>query len=384
MRPLHIYIITVITLLPLSSCKQDPPRQLGVFQTAKHADTPDLDDIQQGGELIVATLYGAQSYFEHYGEAFGTQYRLADEYAKSIGCAIRVDVMHNQAELLKQLQEGNADIVAYALPLTDSISQNFTPCGQAELTQFIDSLQPTADSKGQVAWLVNKKSPRLAQSVNQWMTDNSKHFAQLTTIHITDNNGHTYTPRHRNYSPMLNRAKGQISRFDHLFRKYSIQIGWDWRLLAAQAYQESTFDPNAVSYMGALGLMQLMPATARNVGINLSQVFDPETNLRGAVRYIAQLDKHFYDITNRNERIKFVLAAYNAGPGHIDDARQLALTNRRDPNRWDANVDYFVLHLSEPQYFNNPAVRNGYMRGNETYRYVSDIIKRWNEYQSAK
>ena len=386
MKPAHIYIfiISAITLLLAGSCKQEPPRQLGVFQPARHTSSLDLEDIQQGGELIVATLYGAQSYFEYYGEGFGTQYRLADEYAKSIGCAIRVDVMRSEAELLQQLQAGDADIVAFALPVSDSISTQFTPCGQAELTHFIDSLQPTAHDKQPVAWLVSKNSPRLAESVNQWMAANSKQFEQITTTHLTGNNGHTYKPRRRNYSPMLNMAKGQISHFDHLFRKYSMHCNWDWRLLAAQAYQESSFDPNAVSYMGALGLMQLMPATARSVGVNLAQVFDPETNLRGAVKYISQLDSHFADITNRNERIKFVLAAYNAGPGHIDDARQLARTNGRDPDRWDSNVDYFVLHLSEPRYFNDPAVAHGYMRGNETYGYVSNIMKRWEGYLRVK
>ena len=375
----HLYrLILVITILiGLIGCKQEKPRELGVFRTPNATESFDLDGIQANGELIVLTLYGAQSYFEFYGEGYGTLFKLADAYASSIGCTVRVDVMRSENELMQHLLAGDGDIVTYGMPVSDSLQQEFLLCGQQELTQFIDSLKP-------IAWLVRKDAPLLAQSVNNWMEANHQQFKEMTTLRITDSSGRVYTPRRRSYSPILNRAKGQISQYDHLFRKYSTQCNWDWKLLAAQAYQESAFDPNAVSYMGALGLMQLMPSTARSMGVSISDAFDPETNLRGAVRLINKLNDHYRSISDTHERLKFILAAYNAGSGHIDDARNLARKYGRDPDQWNGNVDQCVLHLSEARYFNDEVVKCGYMRGTETYHYVYNIMDRWNEYRKVK
>ena len=160
------------------------------------------------------------------------------------------------------------------------------------------------------------------------------------------------------------------------------KCNWDWRLLAAQAYQESGFDPNAVSWMGALGLMQLMPSTAADMGVGENEVFSPEASLRGAVRLIVQLDNHYSSITNSDERINFILAAYNAGPGHVDDARALCKKNGRNENVWRGNVDSYVLRMSEARYYNDPVTQHGYFRGRETYDYVNSIRTRWNEYKA--
>lgn len=371
------YLFVIVVLITLLCCKQEKPRELGVFRTPNATESIDLDAIQSNGEIIVLTLYGAESYFEFYGEGYGTLYILADAYAQSIGCKVRVDVMRSEAELKQHLLDGDGDIVTYGMAVNDTLKQQFYLCGEHELTHFIDSLKP-------IAWLVRKDAPLLAQSVNEWMEENETQFKEMTTLRITDSSGRVYTPRRRTYSPMLNRAKGQISQFDHLFKKYATQCNWDWKLLAAQAYQESAFDPTAVSYMGALGLMQLMPSTARSMGVSISQAFDPELNLRGAVRLINQLNDYYGSIADRNERIKFILAAYNAGAGHIDDARNLARKYGKNPDLWNANVDQCVLHLSEARYFNDEVVKHGYMRGTETYQYVYSIMDRWNEYRSVK
>ena len=124
-----------------------------------------------------------------------------------------------------------------------------------------------------------------------------------------------------------------------------------------------------------------MPTTARNMGVSISQAFDPETNLRGAVRLINQLNDYYGSIADRNERIKFILAAYNAGAGHIDDARSLARKYGKNPDLWNGNVDQCVLHLSEARYFNDEVVKHGYMRGTETYQYVYSIMDRWGSYR---
>lgn len=101
------------------------------------------------------------------------------------------------------------------------------------------------------------------------------------------------------------------------------------------------------------------------------------------MKFIEELDGHFRDIPNRTERIKFVLAAYNGGSYHVRDAMALTRKHGRDPHRWN-DVSQYILALSQPQYYNDPVVKNGYMRGTETEDYVRRIISRWNGYRGIK
>ena len=346
----------------------------------------DLPDIQQNGELIVLTLYGPESYFEFHGEDFGLQFMIARQYAKSIGVSIRAEVSRNQKELIQKILNGEGDFIACDISIADSLSSQIDYVGATEITTFMDSISrqrkdPSLRPKANAAWAVRKDSPLLSASLSQWMKAHQGDFFDYTTIRVKSSNGRTYTTRRKVSAPILNAARGQISVYDDLFKKYAIQCGWDWRLVAAQAYQESAFDPQAVSHMGAMGLMQLMPATARDVGVSSSEVFNPTSNVRGAVKLINQLNTHYAFISNTDERINFILAAYNAGSGHVDDARALAKKYGKNPNVWLGNVDVFVLKMSDSQYYNQPEVRHGYFRGSETYDYVNSIRARWSEYK---
>ena len=189
--------------------------------------------------------------------------------------------------------------------------------------------------------------------------------------------------RRRIFSPMLDAKGGIISHYDQLFMTYSREIRWDWRLLAAQCYQESTFDPKAVSFAGAKGLMQIMPGTADHLGLARSKLYEPEANIAAAVKYIAELERSFSDIREHFERTNFVLASYNGGAHHIRDAMALARRDGKNPHRW-ADVSPYVLKLASPQYYNDPIVKHGYMRGSETVDYVSRIRQRHAGYQGVK
>lgn len=380
--------VTALSILLVACNGQD--KKVKSYSQPNHAagsDFFDLRDIQSNGELIVLMLYGPGSYFEFKGEDFGVQYMLANEYAKSIGCRIRVDVSRNPKEMVEKLLAGEGDIIATSISENDSLADMLAYCGQKEMSRFLDSLSvqrkdSSLKTDGRMAWAVRSDAPLLRKSLDSWIAANEQSFFDMTTIRIKGSGGKTYTPRRSVKSPILNLAKGQISTFDVYFKQYSRQCGWDWRLLAAQSFQESGFDPNAVSWMGAMGLMQLMPSTARSVGVGQGEVFDPECNIRGAVRLITQLNRHYSDIYPENERINFILAAYNAGPGHVDDSRALAKKNGKDPNRWLGNVDSYVLNMSKPEYYNQPEVKHGYFRGSETYDYVNKIRTRWDEYRS--
>lgn len=181
---------------------------------------------------------------------------------------------------------------------------------------------------------------------------------------------------------MQDASHGIISPYDDLFRRYSSTAGWDWRLLAAMCYQESGFDPQAISSMGAMGLMQLMPFTADAMGVPTDKRFDPEQNIAASARYIRKVSQSFSDIREGEERIKFTLAAYNGGVGHVQDAQTLARKEGRNHQLWQ-EVSPYILRLAEPRYYRDPDVKNGYMRGSETEAYVRLIMSRWNQYRGV-
>ena len=182
--------------------------------------------------------------------------------------------------------------------------------------------------------------------------------------------------------PLPVKKPGAISLYDDIFRKYSAEIGWDWRLLAALVWQESRFIPDIRSRKGAYGLMQLMPATLSYFGADTTAT--PDQQIAAGVAYIKYLDKIFVQyIADRDERIKFVLASYNSGPGHILDARRLAEKYGKDAGVWDNSVDSFLLNKSDPAFYNDPDVRYGKFYGKETFTFVTQIMEQWKYYKRS-
>jgi membrane-bound lytic murein transglycosylase F len=219
----------------------------------------------------------------------------------------------------------------------------------------------------------------LAKELQGWY-----HPSLIAAVQKEENDLLTVRKVHRRiFSPMLDAKGGVISHYDNYFMTYARDIRWDWRLLAAQCYQESTFDPRAVSFAGAKGLMQIMPGTADHLGVSRSKLYEPEANIQAAVKYIGQLQNTFKDIRDNYERTNFVLASYNGGAHHIRDAMNLAKRDGKNPHRW-SDVAPYVLKLSQPKYYNDPIVKYGYMRGSETVDYVSRIRQRHAGYQGVK
>ncbi len=170
--------------------------------------------------------------------------------------------------------------------------------------------------------------------------------------------------------------KEVISPYDTLIRTAAERHQLDWRLVAALLYQESQFDPAATSWMGARGLMQLMPETARDMGV--TRILDPAQNITGGVDYLAWLRRRFEPALDTGERLWFAIAAYNAGLGHVQDARRLATQRGLDPNRWFDHVERTMLLLSKPEFANH--ARHGYVRGKEPVAYVRAIRDRYKGY----
>ena len=177
-------------------------------------------------------------------------------------------------------------------------------------------------------------------------------------------------------------TSGALSEFDDIIKKTAKNIGWDWRLLASLIYQESRFRQDLESEKGAFGLMQLMPVVMEKYGIDYDAT--PEEQLNAGGQLISFLDDCLSNkVTDSTERVKFVLAAYNSGLGHVYDAQRLASKYGKYPNVWDNNVDYFILNKSKKQYYNDTCCHAGYLRGTETYRFVEEVLDRFYQYQAT-
>lgn len=363
----HGTLFLGLLLLVLCACRRERPAPSIMFgqpasQTA--ADDYDLPDIQAAGELIAVTLSGPDTYYEYRGQGFGIQFMMAESFARSVGARLRMEIAPDNAALVAKLLSGEADLVALD---RDTLSDN---------KMAGDGKSLTVCGPG---WLVRKGSPQLSEAVSRWYSPDTRQ--QLLAAEKARLQPKAQ-PRRRPRPVMMDRSHGVISPYDHLFRQYAATVGWDWRLLAAQCYQESGFDPRAVSWAGACGLLQLMPATAARFGLGTNQLYDAESNVATATRYLSYLNKLFADVGHPAERISFVLAAYNGGEGHVRDAMALARRDGRDATRWNV-VEPYVVGLSEPRYYRDPLVRFGYLRGSETADYVRQIQSRWASYRGA-
>ena len=171
-----------------------------------------------------------------------------------------------------------------------------------------------------------------------------------------------------------------ISPYDSLFRVYADTVGWDWKMLAAVAYVESKFDTSAVSAVGAKGLMQIMPVTARAMGIPEGMERDPAESVRAATQYFVYLS-HLFRRIPEGERTNFVLAAYNAGFGHIQDAMRLASKYGKNRYVWNDNVESYLRLKNDSVYFTDSLCRNGRFNATETILFVRRVQHKYGEYR---
>ena len=343
MKP-HL-LFSLLLLLLSCTAKQEKDASVLFADDAEEADASsyyDLHEIQSSGTIIAGTLSGPDTYFEYHGREMGQQFVLAEAFAQSIGARLQMEISPDTATLLKRLEAGEIDFIALEMP----------------------------------TWKVRDDASLLRKAIQEWWKpDRIRQIESTASVA-------TVTVRRHVRPVMQDAAHGIISAYDDLFRRYSTSAGWDWRLLAAMCYQESGFDPQAVSSMGAVGLMQLLPSTADAMGVPADKRFDPEQNISASARYIRKVGQAFSDITDGEQRIRFTLAAYNGGTGHVKDAQTLTRKAGHDPQVWQ-NVAPFILRLADPRYYRDPDVLNGYMRGSETEAYVRLIMERWNQYRGS-
>lgn len=228
-----------------------------------------------------------------------------------------------------------------------------------------------------IAWAVRESNGALLAALNEFL---DREYRQLFFNIIYSR--YFENPR-RVKAHVTQRADnrltgGQLSPYDDIVRRHAATYGFDWPLIVALMYRESRFDPQVVSWAGARGLMQVLPVTARRFGV--TDLENPESAIFAGVRMLDWLYQQMNADLPVKIRTWFSLAAYNAGLGHLLDARRLARKQGLDPNRWFGNVEKAMLLLSKPKYYR--AARHGYVRGIEPVTYVREIRQLYNAYRS--
>lgn len=270
-------------------------------------------------------------------------------------------------ELVAQVARGELDAV-----VVDDI------IARTALTYLSDvRLGPLLGERRPTTWLVRQNAPDLRNALNTYLADQIR-VAEDGRTRRSQTYGIIYDRYFQN--PLTIRRfrdaahrpdkSGTISAFDDLIRRRTEALGLDWRIVAAQIYQESRFYPFARSRADARGLMQVLPKFA---GVQADSLYEPTANLTAGLRMLrATFDSYAY--LDSLDRWRFTLAEYHAGHGHLTDARRIAMEMGRDPNQWKNGVAHALPKLLVRRYFEN--TRHGFYDGAETVKYVDEILNR--------
>lgn len=291
---------------------------------------------------------------------------LSDE----IGGKIFIDTLPGDLstdEIIKMVVDGE---IKYTVADNNLASIN------ASYYPILDIDVPVSFSQ-RIGWAVRPGSEELLVAVNDWIGEMKDEVDYYVIYNKYFKNKRNF--RKRIESDFYSLSNNSISKYDEIIQTHAERIGWDWRLLASLIYQESRFNPTAGSWAGATGLMQLMPATAKE--LKVKNRTNADESIRGGSTYLDRLWSKFEAVEDSIQRLKFTMASYNCGLYHVKDAQRLAEKNSLDPETWDENVEEMVLQLSYPKYYNDPDVKYGYVRGIEPFTYVRQIFERYEHYR---
>ena len=343
LKYISIFII-LLTLIIISSAKEDRISDRDSF-------------VLEGVEFNVLININGGIYLKS-GHPVGFHFDLLNRFADHQRCLIKIKPV-TDCNPWEELAQGRVDIVV-ADAGRDTIPENYSHL-------FISSLE--LNDFDQV-WVVTKENYNLLQNMNHWFGyfQNSKDYKALV------NSYYRRYPR-VNITGMVS----TLSPYDSLIKSYSSSIGWDWRLLASLIYQESKFSMDARSGRGAYGLMQIRNATAKQFGVE--NIYDPEQNIKAGTLMIKRLLNLYRseDIDSVN-RVKFALAAYNAGEGRVDDIRRLAEHKGANPNNWDS-TKVIIAHMKNSEKIPQGVLKLGNFKGTETLNFVDEVLDRFENYK---
>ena len=218
----------------------------------------------------------------------------------------------------------------------------------------------------QLAWVLAPNSNKLEADMYAWFNG----FNQSGKLTQLKDHYYSYVAFFNYYDNKMfyKRVKSRLPKYKKYFEKYGTQYGIPWSVLAAQSYQESHWNPKAKSFTGVRGLMMLTRRTAKILGVK--NRLDPAQSIRGGTRHLNQMLKYVPEDVLGDNRLKFALAAYNIGMGHIKDAQRLAKKMGFNQNIW-SDLKKALPLLSQKRYYQS--LKHGYARGSEPVRYVDSI-----------
>lgn len=392
-------------------------------------------EIRQSDTLRVVTLPASYTAFEYRGHWYGYEYDLVHRVADSLGLTIKMLKVDSEQEVIDSLYSGAADIsiwpirrdvareLWYLRPTGPRWNDHQVLVSMRRLKQLpdIDSLILQRDSlsletrvdamtKGKIESILLRKN--IAKLMKDYypaikMSDTlSGRFDTVSWFAITSADtlrfkidsvmslidslpsAPVYSVNHKRLFQQsngrhlrkyrLNLESGQLSPYDTIFQRCANEIGWDWRLLAAIAYIETKFDHTQISSRGPIGLMQLMPATVRNLGYSMEEVIDPSVNVSVAVTLLNRIQQGLrrkMPGATTNDLICCTIAGYNIGPGHIYDAIALADELGYNSQVWYDNIEQCLRLKSDPKYYGMSVVKLGPCNGNFTINYLHEVLE---------
>ena len=308
-----------------------------------------------GKELVCAIDLGNDMYGSH-GLETGLNYELMSRFAQDNHCGVKIIAAGRKDNYIDSLRQGKVDIV---------ITHDLDSLTSGD----IDILSSITDCS---VWAFNGKEENDAMLMNRWIS-----YIKTTDDYskMADKYSMTYNPHKRAEKGVITRT---ISPYDNLIRKYARELEWDWRMLASVLYQESRFAIGSSSSRGALGLMQVMPSTAKHYQVE--NLLDPEQNIIAGTKHLKRLQNMFRkEGLEGDELIKFTLAAYNAGEGRIIDCRNLAASRQFDNMNWEETIKVIPL-MREDSILDDESVKLGKFQGHETIAYVEHIFSHYSAF----
>jgi membrane-bound lytic murein transglycosylase MltF len=304
-------------------------------------NSPDLASVEDlsGKEVFVRKSSSFWTHLEHLNERF------ANEQKPPVILKAAPEDLQDD-DLLEMVHAGLVGIVVvdrYQARLWATVFKKIKPLERV-----------VVNKGGNIAWMIRKNSPKLKAEIAGF----AKQYGQKSDFGKALVKKYTGSPRV--VKPAT--SAGEIKKYHatvEFFRKYGAQYDMDYLLMIAQGYQESLLDQNAVSPVGAVGVMQLMPATGKQM--NTGDITKIEPNIHAGVKYISMMRNEFFgnEPMDARNKILFSFAAYNAGPERVQKLRKEAAQRGLDPNVW----------------FNNVEIIAGRRIGEETVTYVANIYK---------
>ena len=310
----------------------------------------DVDIFNFSGKTITCAIELGDDMKYSHGLESGFSYEVMKDFARDHNCNIKIVVGRKGVSYVDSLMLGTIDLlVMHTEDAADNenllLSENILDCS---------------------AIAMNTGKEAHVSEIDEW----------LETYVLSDEYKEKKNRFFRAFNPIKRAQRGVRSRiispYDDLFKKYAKELGWDWRLVAAVVYQESKFSISSRSHRGASGLMQVMPKTGAIYGI--TDLTDPEQNLIAGTKHLKRLQGLYRrSKMTKEERIRFTLAAYNAGEGRIKDCRSLARSKGLDANVW-ANIVKVMPLMKSKEILDEDNIRLGKFNGKETVEYVDKVM----------